>query len=145
MNPPDTQTEPTTRGQLSLAAKPAAKTSALPGAKEAAKIRIPEDDAFLQDYILDEKLQKLAAGKSDFVIWLGADNCRQRQDLNFAALMYHELRHIDKDDKDQAVTQGHEFEGFASEVERFGIWRPSMKPIAKAFQESLFPEEVATQ
>lgn len=94
-------------------------------------------------------------GEADYVIWLAADHChqihsdfltkRRGQDLNFAALMYHELRHVDKDDKDQPATQGHEFEGFANEIERFGIWREDMKPIAAAFQQSLFPEEAVTQ
>jgi hypothetical protein len=94
-------------------------------------------------------------GKADFVIWLSADHCyrihteylskRRQQDINLAALMYHELRHVSKDENDQRATRGHEFEGFASEIERFGIWRDGMRPIAKAFQESLFPEEEAAQ
>jgi hypothetical protein len=148
------------------AVKDADKMSALPalGAKEAARIKVPDDDAFLHEFILDDKLAKLAEvlieecdeldfinelgftviylwkqkggnsggsdilgkctklsglakyfGKADFVIWLGSDNCRNREGLNFAALMYHELRHVDKDDKDKPKTQGHEFEGFANE------------------------------
>ena len=80
-------------------------------------------------------------GKTDFVIWLAADHCRDREGINFAALMFHELMHVDQDEKGQPATRAHEFEGFSSEVNRFGIWRESMRPIAKAFQESLFPEE----
>jgi hypothetical protein len=192
MNPPETQ--PQTGARAVPSKKAAEEAVTLPGAKEAARIKVPDDDAFLQDYILDDKLQALAAaliesceelnfideldftliylwkrqggkssgqdvlgkcvklsglvkyfGKADFVIWLGGDTCRTRPDTNFAALMYHELCHVDKDDKDQPATQGHEFEGFAGEVMRFGIWRESMKPIATAFQHSLFPEEVVTQ
>jgi hypothetical protein len=89
------------------------------------------------------KLSGLAKyfGKTDFVIWLAADHCRDRDGINFAALMFHELMHIDQDEKGQPATRAHEFEGFSAEVARFGIWRESMRPIARAFQESLFPEE----
>lgn len=78
--------------------------------------------------------------KADFVIWFGADHNRGGE-TDFAALMYHELCHIDRDEKDQPSSQGHEFEGFAREVMRFGIWRKSMRPIAVAFQHSSLPEE----
>ena|SRR5436190_916358 len=89
------------------------------------------------------KLSGLAKyfGKVDFVIWLAADHCRERPDLNFAGTMFHELMHVDKDENDLPVCRPHEWEGFTAEVERFGIWRPSMKSIARAFQESLLPEE----
>ena len=89
------------------------------------------------------KLSGLAKyfGKVDFVIWLAADHCRERPGLNFAGTMFHELMHVDKDENDLPVTRPHEWEGFSAEVERFGIWRPSMQPIARAFQESLLPEE----
>lgn len=80
-------------------------------------------------------------GKVDFVIWLAADHCRDREGINFSALMFHELLHVDQDENGQPALRAHEFEGFSAEIERFGIWRESMRPIAKAFQESLFPDE----
>jgi hypothetical protein len=67
--------------------------------------------------------------------------CRDRPDLNFAGTMFHELMHVDKDENDLPVCRPPEWEGFSAEVERFGIWRPSMQSIAKAFQDSLLPEE----
>lgn len=79
--------------------------------------------------------------RTDFVIWVAADHLitafHRKRPVQIDALMYHELRHIDRDDNGQAASQGHEFEGFASEIERFGIWREDMKPIACAFQEQL--------
>jgi hypothetical protein len=80
-------------------------------------------------------------GEVDFVIWLAADHCRDRDGINLAALMFHELMHVDQDDKGQPAIRAHEFEGFSAEIDRFGLWRESMRPIAAAFQKSLFPEE----
>lgn len=94
-------------------------------------------------------------GRTDYVIWLAADhslrihndflNKQRAQDLNLAALVYHELLHIDRDENGSPSTKGHEFEGFASEIERFGIWRDDMRQIATAFQASLFPEDAVSQ
>lgn len=91
------------------------------------------------------KLSGLALyfGSADFVIWLAADHCRDRAGINLAALMFHELLHVDRDENGLPSTRGHEFEGFAAEIERFGIWRESIRSIATAFKESPFPEEQA--
>lgn len=90
------------------------------------------------------KLSGLAKyfGKVDFVIWLAADHYRDAgANANPAARIFHELMHVDQDENGQPATRPHELEGFSAEVERFGIWRPSMNAIAKAFRESLLPEE----
>ncbi len=84
-------------------------------------------------------------GKVDFVIWLAADHCRDRAGINLAALMFHELLHVDRDENGNPSTRSHEFEGFAAEIERFGIWRESIRPIATAFKESPFPEEQSNE
>jgi hypothetical protein len=84
-------------------------------------------------------------GKVDFVVWLAADHCRDRAGINLAALMFHELLHIDQDENGLPTSRGHEFEGFSAEIERFGIWRESIRPIATAFKESPFPEEQANE
>lgn len=80
--------------------------------------------------------------RTDYVIWVAADHLQylhvRARAVNIAALMYHELRHIAQTEKGEPAIQGHEFEGFASEIDRFGIWRDDMRPIACAFQESLF-------
>lgn len=89
--------------------------------------------------------------KADYVIWLAADNCNQvkeafakkrcTKDMDLAALMFHELKHIAQTDKGEAATQGHDWEVFLDEVERFGLWRDGMEIIATAFQQALFPGE----
>jgi hypothetical protein len=62
-----------------------------------------------------------------FIIWAGADNCREEElsTRQIEALVYHELKHITQDPETKAlVLVGHDWEGFVSEVERYGQWRP---------------------
>lgn len=93
------------------------------------------------------KLSGLAGyfdGEADFVIWLAADwlLAARATYLQVEAIVFHELSHIAvKEDKDGdfagwGVT-GHDFEGFATEVARYGMYRPSVARMASAFQAAL--------
>jgi hypothetical protein len=67
------------------------------------------------------------ADNAEFVIWAAADNCRieEMDGKQLEALVYHELKHIVRDPETDMLTLiGHDWEGFVSEVERYGQWRP---------------------
>ncbi|HLJ26575.1 MAG TPA: putative metallopeptidase [Candidatus Angelobacter sp.] len=80
----------------------------------------------------------------DFVIWFGADNCRDSA-LDYwqmEALVFHELKHAGMEDE-VPVSLPHDFEGFAEEIRLYGLWKRDIVGIAKAVTESLklpFPE-----
>lgn len=77
--------------------------------------------------------------KTDFVIWLAHDvwygvltETQQR------ALLDHELCHCEFNvDSRTAKTRGHDLEEFACIVERYGIWRQDIEPMAQAIQAHL--------
>lgn len=71
--------------------------------------------------------------KVDFVIWVAADHTRNCQfDVRMmAALIFHELMHTGWDDG-KFIVKTHEFEGYAREIEEFGMWKNSIKKIAEA-------------
>lgn len=83
--------------------------------------------------------------KVDFIIWAAADHARTHQltvkQIN--ALIFHELMHTDWEDG-KLVVKTHDFEGFAREIEEFGMWKGSIERIAQAvknnqqIQERLF-------
>lgn len=74
---------------------------------------------------------------ADFVIWLAADHCRD-YGLNgqqIRALIFHELKHAGYDpETGQYTTVSHDFEGFAREIEEFGLWDANAKRMAAAFK-----------
>lgn len=73
--------------------------------------------------------------RADFVIWLGADNVRDRhmKEEQIKALLFHELKHCGFDhETGDFIVVGHEFEGFAREIELFGYWREDIHGIAAA-------------
>lgn len=61
----------------------------------------------------------------DWIVWLGADNCRMAElnDEGVEAVVYHELLHCDLtgEEADNPAVRGHDFEGFAKEIERYGF------------------------
>ncbi len=80
--------------------------------------------------IVSEGIQE----KVDYVIWASADHLRNNR-ANYrtiCALVFHELKHTAFDDKGNFICQGHEFEGFAREIEEFGLWKTDIKLIAEA-------------
>jgi hypothetical protein len=73
------------------------------------------------------------ASRVHYVIWAAADHLR----LNRAnvrtihALIFHELLHTHLEDG-KLIVRSHQFEGFAREIEEFGMWTNSIKRIAEA-------------
>lgn len=74
--------------------------------------------------------------KADFVIWLAANNCQGLTAWQIEALVFHELKHAGLDD-DGPVLVPHDWEGFAEEIERYGLWKRDIEPIAKASAKAL--------
>jgi putative metallopeptidase len=71
--------------------------------------------------------------KVDYIVWAAADHLRDNR-ANYrtvCALIFHELKHTAWDDG-KLIVVGHEFEGFAREIEEFGMWQSSIKKIAEA-------------
>jgi hypothetical protein len=90
----------------------------------------------LTDYFAcqSETLSEGMTDKVDYIIWAAADHLRNNT-ANFrtiCALVFHELKHTGFDDKGNFTVQGHEFEGFAREIEEFGLWKRDIKLIAEA-------------
>lgn len=82
----------------------------------------------------------------DFVIWLGANHCRDYALSNWQleALVYHELLHCDIDNKGKFIVSPHEFEGFLAELRNYGAWLPDLEAAASAFsQMPLFGDDAA--
>ncbi|HEX8267447.1 MAG TPA: putative metallopeptidase [Pyrinomonadaceae bacterium] len=71
----------------------------------------------------------------DFVIWAAADHCRLwlPKWQQITALVFHELLHIDAEQTKPKV-RGHDFEGFAREIEEFGLWKRDINRIYSAFK-----------
>ena len=72
----------------------------------------------------------------DAVIWLAADHLAGRNAREIEAWLYHEMLHLGWDEEGERVAlMGHDFEGFAAEVERYGDVLPDAKAIAGAFRQ----------
>ncbi len=71
----------------------------------------------------------------DFVIWLAADNLRDMRATAYQieALTFHELMHADIDEKSSPVIHPHDFEGFAKEIEQYGLWKSDAVLMGRAF------------
>lgn len=82
---------------------------------------------------------QFALGGGEFIITLNWQNCRdaELQAWQLEALIYHELNHIappDEEEEHAATTLiGHDFEGFTSELERYGMWLPTLEAAGEAF------------
>lgn len=76
-----------------------------------------------------------------WVIWLAAD---WANDIGFdrrqvEALLYHEVSHIGlemTEDDDKVVAVDHDFQGFVSEVRRYGDWMAGLKECKKAWEQA---------
>ncbi len=86
-------------------------------------------------------------GKADFLIWLGADSCRDATytQEQYVALIMHELLFIGVDYTEEGeptfVTRRVDFEGFFDEVKCYGLWEQSLEEFARvAEQAPLWPE-----
>jgi hypothetical protein len=82
------------------------------------------------------------SGSPDFIIWLAADHCLNRGygPDKIEALLYHEMSHISLEvDEKTGVTKpvlvGHDFEGFAAEIRRYGLWSTEAKMVGNAIRQ----------
>jgi hypothetical protein len=84
---------------------------------------------------------KLYSG-ADFVIWLAADVFGAVTPHVLAAALYHELSHISEaegaDDTIRPAVRNHEWEGFVSEIQRFGLWRGELERVSEAVTQLRF-------
>ncbi len=83
----------------------------------------------------------------DFVIWTAADHCRDGfiSNYQFEALIYHELTHIDieeKEDKEgnptgemQWTVRGHDVEVFHNEIAEYGDWKLDLRQNRQAWEQ----------
>lgn len=73
------------------------------------------------------------AQRVNYVIWAAADHLRENRASarTVHALIFHELKHTAFVDGKYIVVN-HEFEGFAREIEEFGMWTNSIRRIAEA-------------
>lgn len=84
-------------------------------------------------------IPQFALGGGEFMVVLNAEGCRDAylKAWQLEALVYHELCHIapaDPDDPGATPTGiGHDFEGFTSELERYGMWLPTLEAAGEAF------------
>jgi len=82
--------------------------------------------------------------KTDYVVWLAADNCRYLGLANWQleALLAHELMHVGLDsDTDKRIVAPHDWEGFSAEIEIYGLWQADLEAMGRAVQLKLFGGE----
>ena len=82
------------------------------------------------------------AKQADYLIWIAWDHVRNFKLTNhqMAALLFHELSHInkvvDEDSGDISYgVKGHEIEAFNAEVQLFGAWFEDLERAAETFQQ----------
>ena len=75
-----------------------------------------------------------------FLIWLAAEECRlgRRTAYQVEALLFHQLMHTAANDGKPA-TDPHDFEGFAKEVEIYGLWDEDLHRLGRAIQHLQLP------
>jgi hypothetical protein len=80
-------------------------------------------------------------GSTDFVVWLAADHCRDFSvtDRQRDANLFHQLSHCSVDEQGKPFISGHDFEGFESEVHRYGAWSVNLQRSAPVLLASLQP------
>lgn len=84
-------------------------------------------------------IPQFALGGGEFLVVLNAEGCRDAQlrAWQLEALIFHELCHIAPADPDEPGSQptgiGHDFEGFTAELERYGMWLPTLERAGAAF------------
>jgi len=79
--------------------------------------------------------------EADWAVTIGAESCREAKltAYQLEALLYHELSHIappDEDDPESVPTLcSHDFEGFSSELRRYGLWDETLTQARDAFDD----------
>ena len=80
-----------------------------------------------------------------FHVVMSADHCRELTNLELEAAIYHQLLHLEEretEDSEGEVTQSpairpHDFEGFRSELDRYGFWNQDIRGAAHSFATQL--------
>ena len=82
----------------------------------------------------------LCDDKYQFLMWIAADHTRQGQFTEFQmeALVFHELCHLGKMANGEIVLLAHDFEGFAAELEAYGLWKSDLRQLGFLQQGKLF-------
>jgi hypothetical protein len=83
-------------------------------------------------------LVKYLGSDADFVIWVAADATRERAltTRQMEALVFHELLHISQGDDGEPILVGHDFEGFAAELDTYGPWSADLKLAARSVRQA---------
>lgn len=87
-------------------------------------------------------------GKSDFVIWLALDHCRNAflTRWQVEALLTHELLHCDETEKGAPALKPHDFAGFTAELAWYGPWQSDLQRMVKvARQLPLFESDEVSE
>jgi hypothetical protein len=74
--------------------------------------------------------------QAHFVVWPAANNCKGLTAWQIEALIFHELKHAKVED-DKPISVPHDWEGFAEELQRYGLWKSDMEPIAEAIGKTM--------
>lgn len=76
-----------------------------------------------------------------FVIWLAADNLTAMRATAYQieALTFHELLHAETDEEGEPTINPHDFEGFAKEIELYGLWKSDAVLMGRAFGAQQLP------
>jgi hypothetical protein len=74
---------------------------------------------------------------ADFIVWLAANNCFGLTRWQMEALVFHELKHARLDADGEAISVPHDWEGFAEEIDRYGLWKRDIAIIAQAGEKAL--------
>ena len=81
---------------------------------------------------------------SDFIVWLAADNIEAADYSRFQveACLFHQLMHIEVDEKGKRHVRPHDAELFLAEFSRYGFWDQRLEQVGRAVQQlPLFEEE----
>ena len=71
----------------------------------------------------------------DAVVEIAADFTRHLAAYQLEATVYHELLHLDTNDKGNLVTVKHDFEGFYAEIDEYGEWRDALNYAGQRFEQ----------
>ncbi len=77
-------------------------------------------------------------GALEVTIWVAADHVREfhLDERRVESVLYHELCHFGRNDEAELVLVAHEWAGFASEIEVYGLLMPDTRAIAPAFKQA---------
>lgn len=71
---------------------------------------------------------------ADFIVLMTVSDCQGYTRHQVEALLYHELRHMGRDDQGKLRYVSHDVEAFGSEIARYGWWMPDLRNFGKAVQ-----------